>query len=312
MKSREVTSKTLYDTTDVSHDTFNNPEVAHLEVHHNTVLGSHLVPGLEAEVEELENGIRMVMRVLEGVRIARPVHLCFGMIPETGVQEINMTVEIQKNASVSILAHCTFPNAVDVVHRMEADITVGENAEYSYFERHIHGETGGIHVVPRARVTLEKGARFKTEFELLRGRVGTIEIDYETTCGEGSVMEMEARINGTHDDVISIRETGNLTGEGARGVLNSRIAVRNNARAEVYNKITATAPYARGHVDCKEIIQDNGIATAVPVVEVRDPRAHVTHEAAIGSVDTRQLETLMSRGLSEDDAVELIIQGLLS
>jgi Fe-S cluster assembly scaffold protein SufB len=51
---------------------------------------------------------------------------------------------------------------------------------------------------------------------------------------------------------------------------------------------------------------------AVPIVEVHHPRAHITHEAAIGSVDNKQLETLMSRGLSEDDAVETIINGLLS
>ena len=50
----------------------------------------------------------------------------------------------------------------------------------------------------------------------------------------------------------------------------------------------------------------------VPVVDVQHPKAHVTHEAAIGSVDTKQLETLMSRGLTEDEAVELIIQGLLT
>lgn len=65
-------------------------------------------------------------------------------------------------------------------------------------------------------------------------------------------------------------------------------------------------------MDCKEIVQDQGQASAVPIVEVRHPKAHVTHEAAIGSVDNKQLETLMSRGLSEDEAVELIINGLLS
>jgi Fe-S cluster assembly scaffold protein SufB len=53
------------------------------------------------------------------------------------------------------------------------------------------------------------------------------------------------------------------------------------------------------------------VAIAVPVVEVRHPQAHVTHEAAIGSVDHKQLETLLSRGLAEDDAVELLINGML-
>ena len=49
----------------------------------------------------------------------------------------------------------------------------------------------------------------------------------------------------------------------------------------------------------------------MPIVEVKIS-AHVTHEASIGSVDLKQLETLMSRGLSEEQATELIIQGLLS
>ena len=62
----------------------------------------------------------------------------------------------------------------------------------------------------------------------------------------------------------------------------------------------------------KEIVKGNGIAVATPIVDVRDPKAHVTHEAAVGSVDKKQLETLMSRGLDEDEASELIIQGLLS
>jgi hypothetical protein len=73
----------------------------------------------------------------------------------------------------------------------------------------------------------------------------------------------------------------------------------------------ASAPLARGHVDCKEIVQGEAIANAIPIVEVRHPKAHVTHEAAIGSVDSKQLETLMSRGLSEDEATDLVIEGLL-
>jgi len=38
----------------------------------------------------------------------------------------------------------------------------------------------------------------------------------------------------------------------------------------------------------------------------------VTHEAAIGSVNKKELETLMARGLDEDSAVDVIIRGMLS
>jgi hypothetical protein len=167
-------------------------------------------------------------------------------------------------------------------------------------------------VLPKARVKVGRRARFNTEFELIKGRVGKIDVDYEAEIGAESVLEMKARINGRGSDEIKLNETGHLTGERARGVLTSYIAVREQARAEIRNMLVATAPFARGHVDCKEIVQDQATATAVPIVDVKHPKAHVTHEASIGSVDAKQLETLMARGLSEDDAVELIIQGLLS
>ncbi|MDX9857551.1 MAG: SufD family Fe-S cluster assembly protein [candidate division Zixibacteria bacterium] len=289
-----------------------DPEVAHLVVNENRVMGLHAVPGLQVDVEELSDGISAVITLAAGTIVAKPVHLCFGMTPERGVQRINMDVSVERGAKISLLAHCVFPFAVDVQHIMEARIRIGEGAEYRYFEKHVHSPAGGVKVYPKARVEVAPDGLFQTEFELIQGRVGLIDIDYEAVCEARSLLDMSARISGRADDVIKISETASLVGEKAKGVLTSKIAVRQKARAEVYNKLIANAAYARGHVDCKEIVQDDGIATAVPIVDVRHPKAHVTHEAAIGSVDSKQLETLMSRGLSEDDAVEIIINGLLS
>jgi Fe-S cluster assembly scaffold protein SufB len=234
------------------------------------------------------------------------------LLPEEGEQQIGMHVEIEEDAAASVLAHCTFPNAVNVRHAMEAEITVAAGARYEYFERHVHGPHGGVLVLPKARVHVLEGARFRTEFELLSGRVGRMEIDYEVDVAAHGALEMLARVFGREDDTVILHETGHLNGEYARAALQSHIALRGRARGEVFNTITADAPYARGHVDCKEIVQDEAVARAVPIVQVSNPRAHVTHEAAIGSVDSKQLQTLMSRGLSEDKAVDLIIEGLLS
>lgn len=287
-------------------------DVARIEVHHNQVLGAHLVPGLEVDVEEQAEGIRAQIRFREGVKIEKPVHICFGMLPETGVQNIVLDIRAEADSHASVIAHCSFPNALDVVHRMDAEISVGPGATYSYFERHVHGPHGGVLVLPKAKVRVEEGGRFRTEFELIKGRVGRIDIDYETTCLAHGVVEMVARISGCKNDAIKIHETALLEGEYARAVLKTYIALRDDAQAEVFNTLRASAAYARGHVDCKEIVQGNAVARAVPVVEVNHPLAHVTHEAAIGSVDSKQLQTLQSRGLTEDEAVDIIIQGLLS
>ncbi|NLX05874.1 MAG: SufBD protein [Phycisphaerae bacterium] len=294
------------------HAAVKDPDVAHLVIGLNKVITSNTVPGLEVEVVEKSDEVRIGVYLKPEVRVAKPVHMCFGLVQEAGIQKINLDLNIERDSAVDIIAHCVFPNATDVQHLMDAQINIAANARYTYFERHIHSPAGGITVVPKAVVELGSGARFKTDFELIQGRVGVIDIDYTTTCRDHSVMEMVAKVSGRGDDVIKIRETGHLIGEYARGALLSRVAVRDRARADVYNRLTASAAHARGHVDCKEIILDDGVASATPIVEVNHPKAHVTHEAALGSVDTKQLETLMSRGLSEDEASDLIVAGLLT
>jgi Fe-S cluster assembly scaffold protein SufB len=46
-------------------------------------------------------------------------------------------------------------------------------------------------------------------------------------------------------------------------------------------------------------------------VDVEHPLAKITHEAAVGTVDQKQLETLMAHGLAPEQAVDVIITGML-
>ncbi|MFW6129017.1 MAG: SufB/SufD family protein [Candidatus Aminicenantaceae bacterium] len=302
--------KKMYQSIGESHK--HGPGVAHVEIHHNKVLGLHLIKGLHIEAKELKQGIEAEIVVDKDTKIEKPVKICFGMMPEKGIQEITIHTIIEDNAKVGIVASCTFPFAEDILHTMDADLTIGKNAEYAYIERHVHGPQGGVRVVPKARVHLKEGARFRTDFELIKGMVGNIDIDYDAVCEAKSILEMTARVSGRGNDIIKINEKASLEGEDSRGVLTTNIAVREKAQAIIRNTLVAKAAGARGHVDCKEIVQDQGLARAIPRVEVQHPKAHVTHEAAIGSVDSKQLETLMARGLNEDDATDLIIEGLLS
>jgi len=288
------------------------PDVAHVEIHGNQVLSRHLVEGLIVESESIEDGVKVHIRVKKGATLKNPVNFCFGLIPENGVQRIIIDTVIEEGAHAKFIANCTFPNAVNIQHLMNATITVEKSASLSYFERHVHGPNGGVTIVPVTKVFVAEDARFSTEFELVKGAAGVIELDYGAEVGKNATVDMMTRVFGREEDRIHIKEAAHLSGEGATGVLTSHIALKNRASANIENELVADAPYARGHVDCKEIVQDDARARAIPLVQVNNHLAHVTHEAAIGSVDSKQLETLLSRGLTEDEATELIIQGLLS
>lgn len=288
------------------------PDVAHIEIHGNQVINKSLVEGLSVEAESMEDGVKVHIRVQNGVTLKNPVNFCFGMIPDNGVQRIIIDTVIGDGAHAKFLANCTFPNAVNIQHLMDAVTTVGKNASLSYFERHTHGPHGGVTIVPVTKVHLLEGARYSTEFELIKGAAGVVELDYEAEVEKNATVDMMTRLFGRESDRIHIKEAAHLVGEGSTGVLTSHIALKNRASATIENELIADAAHARGHVDCKEIVQDDARARAIPVVQVNNHLAHITHEAAIGSVDSKQLETLLSRGLTEDEATDLIIQGLLA
>jgi Fe-S cluster assembly scaffold protein SufB len=122
---------------------------------------------------------------------------------------------------------------------------------------------------------------------------------------------MTTKAYGSQDDHITVREVVHLDGPQARGLTKTRVAVRNQAVSEIYTAMEGNAPGARGHMDCTEIVRDQAEARNTPLVIVRDDKAQVTHEAAIGSVNRKELESLLARGLDEDDAVDLIIRGMI-
>ncbi len=288
-----------------------SPKVASLVVSENQVLGANSIPGLTMTAEQLPDGVKAHVVVEPGTQVGLPVHLCFGVLPAEGVQRIVSIFEIGAGASVEFIAHCTFPNATHVQHIMEGTIHVGEGATMRYKETHYHGQTGGVEVLPKARVAVDKGGRYSSAFGLSRGRAGKVDFDYEVDVAEDGVAELDAKVMGYGDDEIIVRETIRLNGARARGLAKSRIAVRDRARSEVFGTTEGNAPLARGHVDCVEIVRDQAIARATPIVRVTNDQAQVTHEAAIGTVDKKQLETLMARGLDEEVAVDVIVRGML-
>ncbi len=288
-----------------------DPGIAHLSVSGSNILSSRAVEGIDVQAREIRNGISAKVVVREGVKLGKPVHLCFGVLHKKGTQKIVMDVKLEKNSSATFLAHCIFPRAEKVRHIMDAVVAVGEGAEMRYSETHYHGPYGGIEVIPKLTVLVGKNGRYYTDFTLVNGRVGKLAIDYDVTAGEDSVVELLARVFGHANDDVKIREKVALSGGNARGLIKARVAVENEATAEITGITEGNAAGSRGHVDCMELVKDRAVAKAYPYVQVNNPLAKVTHEAAIGSVDKRQMETLMAHGLSPEEAVDVIVKGIL-
>ncbi|MCX7633081.1 MAG: Fe-S cluster assembly protein SufB [Turneriella sp.] len=83
---------------------------------------------------------------------------------------------------------------------------------------------------------------------------------------------------------------------------------RNTYRGLV--RIAQSAENARNYTRCDSLILgDRAAAHTYPVIDAKNPRAQVEHEATTSKVSDTQLYFLRQRGLSEEDAVHLVVNG---
>lgn len=83
-----------------------------------------------------------------------------------------------------------------------------------------------------------------------------------------------------------------------------------NYRGRVF--IGPNANNAKAHVECDTLILDDYSASdTIPSNEVNNNTSFLEHEATVSKINEEQLFYLMSRGLSEKDATQMIIMGFI-
>ena len=77
-------------------------------------------------------------------------------------------------------------------------------------------------------------------------------------------------------------------------------------------KVVRGAVDAKVSVRCDALILDEySRSDTFPYIEVDEDRVHLAHEATVGKIGEDQLFYLMSRGLSESEAMSMIVMGFM-
>ena len=75
-------------------------------------------------------------------------------------------------------------------------------------------------------------------------------------------------------------------------------------------RTTRTASNARNFTQCDSLLLGNkSAAHTFPYIECKNPSAQIEHEASTSKISDDQLFYLRSRGIGEEDAVGLIVNG---
>jgi Fe-S cluster assembly scaffold protein SufB len=279
----------------------------------NKISGIDQVEGIILKGREIENGIIADIIIKEGTSHEDPIHLCFGVNKQTGIQEIFPRIICEDNASVKIQAHCSFPKADGLIHKMFGHFYIGKNCNFEYSETHYHGEKSGALVAPVAYMYVGENSIFENNFTLTKGTPGKVKILIDIYAMKNSVIRSTLKAFGkSKKDSIRIRDSVFLEGKNARSVIKMKAAARDGGEVLMYGVTEGNAPYCNGHVECNEIVLGKGsICRARPFIRATDPTSSVSHEASLGRFPQKWLDELKAKGLTEGEATDVLIQAML-
>ena len=236
------------------------------------------------------------------------------IITESGLTDVVYNdFHIGANANVIIMAGCGIHNDLhknsehDGIHRFYLE----ENAKVKYVEKHYgEGKGKGKKILnPTTEIYMKKGSSMNMDSVQIKGVDDTIRIT-KATLDANTTLEISEKIFTTGKQTAKTEFIVDLNGENASVHVTSRSVAEGSSTQEFTSNITGnTKCYA--HVECDAIIKDEGKVKAIPEIYAKNIDANLIHEAAIGKIAGEQLNKLMTLGLNEQEAEEVIIKGFL-
>ncbi|WP_421851045.1 Fe-S cluster assembly protein SufB [Novosphingobium sp.] len=254
----------------------------------------------------------------EGVRCPMELSTYFRINAENTGQFERTLIVADKGAYVSYLEGCTAPQRDEnQLHAAVVELVALDDAEikYSTVQNWYPGDAdgkGGIYNFVTKRA-LCQGARSKVSWtQVETGSAITWKYPSCVLNGEGSVGEFySVAVTNNHQQA----DTGTKmihNGKNTRSTIVSK-GISAGHSNNTYRGLVRVAPQAEGvrnFTQCDSLLlgADCGAHT-VPYIEVRNPSATIEHEATTSKISDDQLFYAMQRGLAQEDAIALIVNG---
>lgn len=236
------------------------------------------------------------------------------LITMSGVVDVVYnTIIIGEGADVTVVAGCGIhnPGSKKSQHDGIHEIIVKKGAKMRYLEKHYgEGEGSGERILnPQTLVMMEQDSMAEMELVQIKGVDSTVR-DTKAKLAEGASLIITERLL-THQNQEAVSDmTIELNGRGSNAKVVSRSVAKDNSK-QVFRPIVIARASSKGHVECDSIIMDQGKISSTPAITAEHPDAQLTHEAAIGRIAEEQLLKLMTLGLSEEEAEDVILRGFL-
>ncbi len=250
--------------------------------------------------------------VPKGVHVDIPLQAYFRINTENMGQFERTLIIADEDSYVHYVEGCTAPvYSSDSLHSAVVEIVVKKNARVRYTT--IQNWSNNVYNLVTKRAAAHEGATM----EWIDGNLGSkITMKYPAVWllgphAKGEVLSVAFAGPGQHQDAGAkmVHAAPNTS-----STIVSKSVARGGGRTSYRGlvQVQEGAAGSKSTVKCDALLVDTvSRSDTYPYVDVREDDVSMGHEATVSKVGTDQLFYLMSRGLSEDEAMAMVVRGFV-
>ena len=295
---------------------FSDPETAFKE--HPDIFKEYfgtVIPSLDNKFAALNSAVwsgGSFIYVPPGVKIDYPLQAYFRINSENMGQFERTLIIADEGSQIHYVEGCTAPVYSSAsLHSAVVEIICKKNSRVRYST--IQNWSNNVYNLVTKRAIAEEGA----VMEWVDGNLGSrVTMKYPSVYLNGE---------GAHGEVLSIAFAGDEQHQDAGGKIVhnapnttskiiSKSISKNGGRTSYRGLIKASknATNCNSNVVCDALMLDEySQSDTYPYIEVDSDQVNIEHEARVSKIGEEQLFYLMSRGLSEEDASAMIVNGFI-
>ena len=250
--------------------------------------------------------------VPKGVEVPLPLQAYFRINGENTGQFERTLIVVDEGAKVHYIEGCTAPiYATDSLHAAVVEVVAlaGSKVRYTTIQNwsndvynlvtkrahaYAHSTVEWVDANTGSRLTMKYPAIY------LRGEGARAEVISVAVAGRGQHQDTGAKAVHLAPNTTSRIVSKSVSKDGGRATYRGQLKVAPGATG-----VTAS-------VRCDALmLDDQSRSDTYPYIDIAEDDTTMTHEATVGKISADQVFYLMSRGLTENEAQNLIIQGFL-
>ena len=250
--------------------------------------------------------------VPKGVEVPLPLQAYFRINGENTGQFERTLIVVDEGAKVHYIEGCTAPiYATESLHVAVVEVVAlpGSKVRYTTIQNWSNDVynlvTKRAHAYENSTVEwidANTGSRKTVKFPAiyLRGEGATADIISVAVAGKGQHQDTGAKAVHLAPNTRSRIVSKSVSKDGGRATYRGHL------------KVSPGATNAVASVRCDALMMDDiSRSDTYPYIDIQEDDTSMTHEATVGKVSAEQVFYLMSRGLTENEATNLIVQGFL-